>query len=125
MSTQVQVCVHWVMLHLQASADALREASAVALHIFMRALCLAQVKDEVSDPECRGVATKAHATLLRLVKDVDAEPPKAADAQVPYPGRDPGRPSCAREALQHVLSRGESQDKGGCFVAGHGFSIVV
>ena len=37
----------------------------------------------MSDPECRGVATKAHATLLRLVKDVDAEPPKAADAQVP------------------------------------------
>jgi len=34
----------------------------------------------VSDPECRGVAIKAHATLLRLVKDVDAELPKAADA---------------------------------------------
>ena len=38
----------------------------------------------MSDPECRNVATKAHATLLRLVKDVDAEPPKAADAQVLY-----------------------------------------
>ena len=44
-----------------------------------------KVKDEVSDPECRGVATKAHATLLRLVKDVDAVPPKAADTQARLP----------------------------------------
>ena len=71
----------------------------------MWALCLAQVKDEVSDPECRGVATKAHATLLRLVKDVDAEPPKAADAQVPalgWPLLNVGSPSLCWQTMDRA-----------------------